>query len=125
MPGLGAGGGGGGCSQISAPGAKATCVGLGSQISRAIGDHKSREPPSLKSPTAAKGSSRNHVQGLRWSQRGPGDRVAKESLIGRDDSPVRHIKLGAVRVPGGGTARAGPATDSHRGTWLWGLSLPA
>lgn len=77
------------------------------------------------SQTAAKGSSHDRIQGLRWSQQGPGDRVAKDSLIGRDDSPVRHIKLGAVRVPGGGTARAGPATDSHRGSWLWGPSVPA
>lgn len=62
-------------------------LGGGSQVSRPTGDHKIREPPPLKSQRAAKGSSHDHVQGLRWSQRGPGDRVAEDSLIGRDDSP--------------------------------------
>lgn len=55
---------------------------------------------------------------------GPGERVAQDSLIGHDGSPVRRIKLGAVEVTGG-TARAGLATDPHRDTWLWGSSLPA
>lgn len=80
--------------------------------------------PCHKSQTDAKDSSHDHVQGLR-QQQGPGEGVAVDRLIGRDSNPVRHIKNGAVRVAGGGTARAGPATDPHRDTWLRGPSLPA
>lgn len=48
-----------------------------------------------------------------------------DSLIGHDGSPVGHIKLGAGKVAGGGTARAGLAADPHRDTWLWSSCLPA
>lgn len=41
--------------------------------------------------------------------------MAEDSLIGHDGSPVRHIKLGAVRVAGGGTARAGPGHRPPQG----------
>lgn len=82
------------------------------------GGHKSGWTPCHKSQTGAKDSSHDHVQSLRQPQQGPGERVAADRLIGRDSNPVRHIKLGDVRVAGGEAARAGPATDPHRDTWL-------
>lgn len=56
---------------------------------------------------------------------GPWREVVQDSLIGHDSSPVGCIKLGAVRVAGGGTARAGLATDPHRDTWLCSSRLSA
>lgn len=47
-------------------GAKASWAGLGSQFSKATGDHKSRWPPPPKSQTVSKQSSHDHIQGLRW-----------------------------------------------------------
>lgn len=50
-----------------------------------------------KAKELPRGSSHDHVQGLRWSQQDPGERVVQDSLIGHDSSPVGCIKLGAVR----------------------------
>lgn len=47
--------------------------------------------------------------------------MEKDRLIGHDGSPVRHIKLGAVRVAGGRTDRAGPAIDPPQGHLALGL----
>lgn len=48
--------------------------------------------------------------------------MAQGSLIGRDSSSVRHIKLGAIRVAGRRTARAGRATDPQ-GTLVSGARV--
>lgn len=68
-------------------------------------------------PNSAKDSSHDCPE-PQTTTTGPWREGGRRTDTGRDSNPVRHIGLGAVRVAGGEAARAGPATDPHRDTWL-------